>query len=116
MERKLIEQSFKGKIKDKFELAQKYYTLFSAITNLKLTEREIQLIAYTAIHGNISYSTTREEFINTFKTSSATINNMVSKLKKQKVFIKDGSKVKVNPQLILDFDNDLHLKITMLHG
>ncbi len=116
MENSFIEQTFKGKVKSKFELAVKYYTVLFALTDLRITKREIQLIAYTAINGNISYSTTREDFITTFKTSSATINNMVSKLKKKKILIKDGSKVKVQPQLILNFDNNLKLNILISNG
>ena len=67
---------------DKYELAQKYYSLLSALNNLKLTEREIQLVAYTAIKGTITYANARTEFCEKYNTTTATINNIVSKLKK----------------------------------
>ena len=100
---------------DKYELAQKYYSLLSALNNLKLTEREIQLIAYTAIKGTITYANARTEFCKKYNTTTATINNIVSKLKKVGIFIKENSKVKVNPVIVLDFENHINLFIQLEH-
>ena len=100
---------------DKYKLAQKYYSLLSALNNLKLTEREIQLVAYTAIKGTITYANARAEFCQMYNTTTATINNIVSKLKKVGVFIKEDSKVKVNPVIVLDFDKHINLFIQLEH-
>lgn len=94
-------------------LAEKYYAIISIIFGLKLTEREIQLVAFTAIKGNISYSSYREEFCSLYGSSSATINNIISKLKKSNVFVKDASKIKVNPKILGNFKNDILLGITL---
>ena len=83
---------------------------------MKLTQREIQLIAFAAIKGNMSYANIREEFCNKHNTSSPTINNIISKLKKAKVLVKDGTKVKVNPIIILPFTKDITLEINLTHG
>lgn len=101
---------------DDFLLAEKYYSILSVLNDLKLTQRETQLIAFTAIKGNISYKHLREEFCIKYNTSSPTINNMISKLKKMNVLVKDKSKVKVNPIIILKFSNDIKLDITLTHG
>ena len=101
---------------DKYNLAQKYYALLSALNNLKLTEREVQLIAYTAIKGTITYANARAEFCKKYDTTTATINNIVSKLKKVGIFIKEDGKVKVNPVIVLDFDSDINLFIQLQHG
>lgn len=116
MEKKTIVQKMKRPEADAFAVAQKYYTILSAVNNLYLTEREIQLIAFTAIKGNISYANIRKEFCETYKSSAPTINNIISKLKKIGVFVKDGTKVKVNPQIILNFENDIVLQINITHG
>lgn len=100
---------------DKYELAQKYYSVLSALNNLKLTEREIQLVAYTAIKGTISYANARKEFCDTYNTTTATINNIVSKLKKVGIFIKEDSKVRVNPVIVLDFEKHINLFIQLEH-
>jgi hypothetical protein len=100
---------------DKYKLAQKYYSLISALNNLKLTEREIQLVAYTAIKGTITYANARTEFCQMYNTTTATINNIVSKLKKVGIFIKEDSKVKVNPVIVLDFDKHINLFIQLEH-
>ena len=101
---------------DDFLLAEKYYSILSVLNELKLTPRETQLIAFTAINGNISYKHLREEFCEKYGTSSPTINNIISKLKKMNVLIKDKSKVKVNPVIILKFSNDIKLEISLTHG
>jgi hypothetical protein len=76
-----------GVTKNEFLIAEKYYGILSVINDLKLTEREIQLVAFTAIKGNISNANVREEFCKKYNTSSATINNIISKLKKFGMFI-----------------------------
>lgn len=111
-----ITQKLKNKSEDKYLLAEKYYSILSAVNNLKLTQREIQLIAFTAIRGNISYANIRKEFCEKYDSTSPTINNIISKLKKLGIFIKDGTKVKVNPIIILPFDKDVTLEIKLVHG
>lgn len=113
---KVIVQQLKRVEEDKFSLAEKYYSILSAINNLKLTPREIQLIAFAAIKGNISYKHLREEFCEKHSTTSPTINNIISKLKKMGVLVKDKTKVKVNPLIILDFDNEITMNIKLSHG
>ena len=112
----ILVQKLRKKEDDVFSLAERYYTILSAINDLHLTEREIQLIAFTAIKGNISYANIREEFCKKHNTSSATINNIISKLKKVNVLVKDGTKVKVNPVIILDFNKNISLEIKLTHG
>lgn len=114
--KKTIVQKLKASSTDVYTSAEKYYSLLSTLNNLKLTEREIQLIAFTAIKGNISYANIREEFCTKYKSSAATINNIISKLKKQGVFVKDGTKVKVNPIIILNFENNIVLQISLTNG
>ena len=113
---KIILQKLKSKNEDSFSLAEKYYSLLSAVNNLKLTQREIQLVAFTAIKGNISYANIRKEFCERYDSTGPTINNIISKLKKTGVIVKDGTKVKVNPIIILPFDKDITLEIKLTHG
>lgn len=116
MEKKRIAQKLKL-TSDGLGIAEKYYTILSNVNSLALTEREIQLVAFTAIRGNISYGNIRQEFCERYKSSSATINNMISKLKKIHVLVKDGTKIKVNPKIILPFiDANITLIITLEHG
>jgi len=112
----ILVQKLKKKENDVFSLAERYYKILSAVNDLFLTEREIQLIAFTAVKGNISYANIREEFCKKHNTSSAPINNIISKLKKIGVLIKDGTKVKVNPVIILDFNKSISLEIKLTHG
>ena len=111
----MIVQKLKRDVSTDMELAEKYYSILSAINNLHLTEREIQLIAFTAIKGNITFANVREEFCKTYKSTSPTINNIVSKLKRFGIFIKENGKVKVNPIISIDFKKDLTLDIKLVH-
>ena len=90
---KIVVQRLKKIIDSEMELATKYYSILSAINNLHLTEREIQLISFTAIKGNITYANVREEFCKTFNSTSPSINNIISKLKKVGIFVKENGKV-----------------------
>lgn len=112
----MIIQKLKRSIDTDIELAEKYYSLLSAVNSLKLTEREIQLIAFTSIKGNITYANVREEFCNKYNSTSPSINNIISKLKKIGIFIKENGKVKINPIISIDFTKDLTLEIKLVHG
>ena len=112
----MIVQRLKKDVSTDIQLAEKYYSILSAINNLHLTEREIQLISFTAIKGNITYANVREEFCKTYNSTSPSINNIISKLKKIGIFIKENGKVKVNPVISIDFKKDLTLEIKLLHG
>ncbi len=114
--KKRIVQRLLIKVDDEYTLAERYYSLLSTINNLKLTQREVQLVAFTAIRGNISYSTIREDFCKKFNSTSPTINNMISRLKKVRVLVKDGTKVKVNPVILLDFKSHLTMEIKLEHN
>jgi hypothetical protein len=112
----IVVQKLKKSVEDNFAMAEKYYSILSAVNGLKLTPREIQLVAFTAIRGNISYANNRKEFCERYDSTSPTINNIISKLKKINVLVKDGTKVKVNPVIILPFDRDVVLQISLTHG
>lgn len=114
--RKITAQKLKKVYPSSIDIAIRYYSILSAINDLHLTEREIQLVAFTALKGNISYSTNREEFCSTYKSSGPTINNMISKLKKTGLLVKDSGKIKVNPAILLPFENDVVLQLNLLHG
>ena len=101
---------------DNYRMAEIYYSLLSSLNNLKLTERDVQLVAYTAVRGNMSNANVKEEFCKKYNSSSPTISNIVSKLKKMNVLVKDGGKIKVNPVIALNFNNDVKLEITLQHG
>jgi hypothetical protein len=115
VKKKVIVQRLKRVTDSNYSMAEKYYSLLSTVNDLRLTQREIQLVAFTAIHGNISYSSIREEFCAKHNSTSPTINNMISKLKKIGVFVKDGTKTKVNPVILLNFNNDIKLEISIEH-
>jgi hypothetical protein len=111
----MIVQSLKKVVDTDIQLAEKYYSVLFTINNLHLTEREIQLIAFTAIKGNITYANVREEFCKTYNSTSPTINNIISKLKRLGIFVKENGKVKINPKICIDFNKDLMLNIKLVH-
>lgn len=111
----MIVQRIEKKEKDKFFIAKKYYTLLFNVNDINVTEREVQLVSFMAINGSISYRHVKEEFCKEFNSTSATINNMVSRLKNLGIFIKDNGKIKVNSSICLDFSKDITLQIKIVH-
>lgn len=111
----MIKQSLRQRVYNRVDHAEKYYSILSSINGLQLTKREIQLIAFTAIKGNINSATYKEKFCKGYKTTVPTINNIISKLKKKDIFIKKGRIVFINPVIVLDFKKDITLVIAMKH-
>lgn len=112
----MIVQKIKRKEINTFDVAYKYYAILFAVNTMSLTEREIQLIAFIGTHGSISYKHVKEEFCSEFKTSIATINNMVSKLKNLGILVKEDGKIKLPVLIALDFNKDIVLNITLVNG
>ena len=112
----MIVQKLLSPTEDPLSLAEKYYGIISAINNLHLTPREIQLISFTAVRGNMSYANIREDFCEEYKTSSPTINNIISRLKKKGVLVKDKGKIKVHPNIVFDFKQSVRVEINLLHN
>ena len=50
-----IVQRLKKSVKDDIALAEKYYRILSAVNDLKLTNREVQLIAFAAINIGFTF-------------------------------------------------------------
>ena len=112
----MIIQKLKSPVKSAYSIAEKYYSIISAVNDLELTTREIQLVSFTAVRGNMSYANIRDDFCKEFNTSSPTINNIISKLKKRSLLVKDNGKIKVNPVLALDFKQDVKLEIMLMQN
>jgi len=115
MENTIIIQKWQKNIQNEYALANKYYAFLSVMNNFQLTEREIQLVSFTSIKGNISNANVRTEFCSLYNTSGPTINNIISKLKKLSIFIKENGKVKVNPAIVIDFKKNVIINISLSH-
>lgn len=115
MEPTQVVQQLQNTQVDEYGIAEKYYGILSAINNLGLTKREIELVAFTAVKGSISYANHRTEFCERYNTTTATINNIVSKLKKVSIFTKEDGKIQVNPIIVVDFKKNLNLLIKIVH-
>jgi len=95
------------------QVAIKYYGVLSVLNDIQLTGREIQLMAYTAVRGTLSSGGAKEGFIQHFHSSQASVGNMIHKLKKKGLLIKVEGRVVVNPQISLNFNNNLILQLNM---
>lgn len=113
MEKKTILQKLKKEDKDILSMAKRYYATLFAFNGIHMTERKLQLVAFTAVKGNISYSSYKEEFCSLFNSSFPTINNMISELKKENILKKESGKIKVNPVILLNFENNLILTLSL---
>jgi CRP-like cAMP-binding protein len=114
--RKMIVQKLKKELQNDTDVSYRYYSVLSALNDLELTEREIQLMSFIAVSGSISVPSNREKFCQTYETTGATVNNMVSKLKKRNLLLKKDGKIIVNNLISLDFSNSITLEIKILHG
>ena len=101
--------------KNNFDLAYKYFSILSALNDLGLVKRDLQLLSY-AVSLEKDISDIKTDFIKEYDTSLATIGNVISKLYKLRVLVKDKRVVKINPSIGLDFNNDFMLVIKFIHN
>jgi len=112
----MIVQKLKKDLRNNKEVAYRYYSVLSAFNDLQLTKREVQLMSFIAVSGSISVPSNRDKFCKEYETTGATVNNMVSKLKKRNLLVKKDGKIIVNTIISLDFSKDISLEIKILHG
>lgn len=107
----MIVQKLNSKVDGPFELACKYFNVLSILNDLHLVKRDVQLLAYS-IEKEATVSEVKKEFVKEFKTSMATVGNIISKLYALKILVKDKRVVTINPVLLFDFKEDLGMVIT----
>lgn len=109
-----IVQTLSSKVGDSYTLAYKYYHIISILNDLDLVKRDLQLLAFSASEKR-SVSDVKEEFIEKFKTSEATIGNIISKLYNKGMLEKKANKyVGIVPVLYSDFDKNILLNVKVL--
>jgi predicted transcriptional regulator len=91
-------------------VVEKYYSILSVLNELGLTPRDIQLLGFIVAKGAL---VDKKEFYSLYGTTSATMNNSVSKLKKLGMLVKNNKEIVINPLICPKFDNgiDLHLHL-----
>lgn len=110
-----IVQKIKKQEETALELAVKYYSIICLVNNIKLTKKEIELLAFTSIRGTISSFSAKSDFSADHDSSVASVNNMISKLKTLGLLEKFHGKYRVRHEISLDFVNrDLSLDITLI--
>ena len=88
-----------------------YYRTICAVNNIPISKKQVYLLAFTAIKGSITNPAAREEFCTVYRSSKATVNNMISSLKKKGLFVKENNKIRINPIISLDFNQPISLRI-----
>jgi predicted transcriptional regulator len=109
-------QKLKRIIPKEMEKAYMYYALLSVVNSLSLSERELQLVSFAATKKHISYMEYKKEFCSLYGSSLPTVHNMISKLTRMGIFVRENKKVKVNPKIVLPFEEDIILQISLING
>lgn len=107
----LAVQRIKKKLSSQLAVAIRYYSIMSILGEWKLTPRQIELLAFTAVRGTMSSGGAKETFIQTFNSSMGTIANMKGELIKKKLLIEKDKRVVVNPQVCLNFNSPVILQL-----
>lgn len=112
-------QRIEKEFKTDFEVAKRYYTIILGLNDIHVTKSEMNLIAFSAVNGTISTPPIKQQFCELFGVPSGSIYNMICKLRKLNLLVKDrDNKIRVNPAIRPDFSNGadmvLIVKITQL--
>ena len=99
--------------KTEFEIARKYYLILFGVNDIHLTKSELDLVAFSAVNGTLSTPPIKQQFSEEFGIPTASIYNMIGKLKKLQIIIKDTEhKYRINPIILPDFA--LHTDIVLV--
>ena len=93
-----------------------YYSLLFELNDISLRPKELDFLTYLAQRASHPTLHIRQEFAKEFQSSPAAINNMVSRLYKKKLLIKEGTWTRINPSIRLPKGVeglDLHLTVNL---
>lgn len=97
---------FKREYTDKRDIAHLYFSIITLSHGIKVSNRELDLLAHLSVVGNIASQSSIKSFIEVFKSSRASIYNLISKLSRKGLIVKKDNKITINPQIALDFINN----------
>lgn len=80
--------------KDELELAEKIVSIVLLLSNIKLPQKELELLSFLSYHGSISTDEQRQEFYDRYNTTYNTYTNLVSALKKKGLINKINDEIK----------------------
>lgn len=103
-----IRQTINKSFESKFEFAKIYYSIIFQLNKIKTTNNELNLICYSAVNGTFSTPPIREQFMKDFGIPKGSLYNMLSKLQQKKILVKVQNKIRINPQIQLDFDRPFY--------
>jgi hypothetical protein len=109
----VVAQKLMKEVKNDIERGIKYYALLSALNNLNLSERQIQLLAFTAVRGTITPLPARKEFVKMFNSSLNSVENIKGILVDKGLIVKKGGMYKVLDTIDLDFSQEMVLQIKL---
>lgn len=101
------------RFKTDLEVASKYYKLLNILNDLGLSPLEIKILSYSAINGNILKGGAREKCAEISDSTTVSVSKSVAKLIRYGFLIKTKGKAVVNPQLLIDFNNSILLKLNI---
>lgn len=110
---KVVVQKIRKQVASDVEKAIKYYSVLLALNDVKLPQKQLHLLAFTAARGSITSPAARKEFVETFNSSLASLENMKQSLVKAGFLVQTDMKYRVHPSLILDFSKDIVLQINL---
>lgn len=105
-------QKLKPRITSEFEVAKRYYSVVSALNTLKLTDMELNILAFIATRGSISNTNMKKTFCELFKSTENSINNRIGELLKRGILQKQEGKVRIIQSIALSFKEPVVIKIT----
>jgi hypothetical protein len=97
----------------KIEMGVKWYGIISVLNNFKWALMDMRVLAFTAIHGDISSGGRKQAFCTLYKSTDQSIANCVSRLYKKGFLIKEHGKTKVHPQLLISFEGEILSQINL---
>lgn len=114
MENKKI--SIQKVYESEYELAQGYFRVVLGTLGIHFTKKQLELLAFISVRGNILTTKSRKDFIKMYKSSQATINNTLVQLKKLGIIIKNNGKNCINSSLFGGLRDTMHFNIVLKNG
>ncbi len=98
----------------KLKRAKVYFSVLSALNDLKLTGKEVEFLAWLALHGEPHDESVQASFIEEFQSTASSFEAIMYKLRQKGLLLRKDRKMILQPVFRrLDFASPITIQITL---
>lgn len=101
----MLTEPYIRKCADKQQVVHLFLSMVILFNGIKVTPKELEFLTLLYMRGGVVSYTGKAVYTDKLAITVDNVNNLISVLKKKKVLIKEDTKVRIHPKIMIDFND-----------